>query len=274
MATFFNSYQILPGETFRRYRLESLALSALLIRKWKKPEDKLVLVTGLKSWCILSDLGLTELYDEIVFPGHIEGVDASRFFALIKLRGLKDIPAPVYSVDWDLFILTQALFDRIHQAPARGLHPECTCGPAYTNPEQYQRYLPVGNYERYPINAGILGFETDSGKARYLGLVFEFMRRYSADPLPDIPAHLTMMFAEQQILGYLRSELNVSVLFELGTSGLFNDGGCYHIWGLKTSLDGDRLSGDLHRNWCRKTMSEQEIALPDFLDSLSAQALP
>ncbi len=100
------------------------------------------------------------------------------------------------------------------------------------------------------------------------------MRLYSADPLPDVPAHLTMMFAEQFILGRLRSELGVGVLCELGTVGIFNDNSCYHIWGLKNSLDTDKTSRDAHCAWCRKTMRDQGIAVPEFLDSLSARALP
>ena len=263
----------MAGGEFHRYRLESLALSALLLRKWMRVEDELVLVTDSDTFKVFLVLGTLSLYDRVVVPHQIHGVDPKHFFALIKLRGLSYLEAPVYSVDWDCFVLTQDLFDRIRESKACGLHYECTCGGAYKAPEKYSYCLPAGNFEKSPINCGVLGFASERDKRRYCDFVFEFMRRYSASPLPEQEQAevYVMMFAEQQLLGYLRKELGVEVLLGHGED---DSQSCLHLWGMKTGFDSDKLQSDRHRNWCRDTMSQHGIKVPKFLDSPGAQALP
>jgi hypothetical protein len=274
MATFFNSYQILSGAVFHRYRLESIALSALLIRRWMGAEDRLVLVTDSETLKVFVVLGLISLYDEVIIPEEIGGIDPKHFFALIKLRGLSAIEAPVYSVDWDCYILSQELFGRIRAAKACGLHYECTCGAAYKTPDMYSYCLPSGTFEKSPINCGVVGFASERDKRRYCDFVFEFMRRYSAAPLPNQEPLFVMMFAEQQLLGFLKKELGVEVMFGQGNNGLFQDRTCFHLWGMKTGFDSDKPQRERHCDWCRDTMSQHGIEVPKLLDSPAAQALP
>ncbi len=234
-------------------------------------DDKLTLVVDGETLEAFLPLGIVSLYDQVVVPDEITGVDPKYFFALIKLRGLSDIKAPVYSVDWDLFILKQALFDNIRESGSCGLHYECTCGGAYKSPERYSCYLPMRSFEKSPINCGVIGFASESDKRQYCDFVFEFMRRYSASPLSEQAAVFVMMFAEQQLLGFLSRTLGIKVL--LGSGG-FDDGSCLHLWGMKTGLDTDKGQSDRHRNWCRNTMSQHGIKIPKFLDSPGARALP
>jgi len=260
MATFFNSYRIEPGAEFEIYKQYSLALSALLLlKRWAQPADRVVLVTDTPDH--FERHGFTSLYDDVIVPKHDDGCSNDLFFALTKLRGLRDIPAPVYSIDWDLFVLHQSIIDQMRIPPAVGLHYDCLCNRAY-DPGLFARWLqPEFDLTIRPINCGIVGFADDVSKNKYCDLAFDFMRRYSEAPDDSIEPSHAQMFAEQSILGHLGAD----VLYDSGTSGYFEDLRCYHLWGNKIWFD---KFPDEKRNqaaWTEAKMRHLGFTVPEFL---------
>ena len=259
MATFFNSYRIEPGAEFEGYKQYSLALSAMLLKWWVQPADRVVLVTDTPKY--FKSRGFASLYDDVIVPKHDDGCCNDLFFALTKLRGLRDIPAPVYSIDWDLFVLHQSIIDQMRTPPTIGLHPDCLCNRAY-DPGLFGRWLPEGfDLTIRPINCGIIGFADEDSKNRYCDLVFDFMRRYSEKPDDGIDPCDAQMFAEQSILGHLGAD----VLYDSGTSGYFSDLRCYHLWGNKIWFD---KFPDEERNqavWTANKMRHLGFNVPEFL---------
>lgn len=194
----------------KNYSKLNIVLLLSSVRLWKKhhPNDETILYCDAITNNLISSLGVSHFWDDVVIFNPINGIDKSIFWAASKLQILSQIDEPVLVLDNDT-LAYQSLTDVLdfNEVWVHALERGVGYYPTYY--DNYIKRLSIQKrWKPNSVNVSFLNLPNPIFTKKYANLSLDIMREFTK---MEVPNSQYLIFAEQLILRDLLDSDNIPV---------------------------------------------------------------